>query len=432
MPAVVVAPGVGRARGRRQPAEDERPEAVGVADPDEAALVEHDEAVGPADVRQDPQERLDRVGGRLVGQERREELRVGAGGEPAPTARQPLQELPRVHEVAVVPDRERAAGSQAERRLGVLPDRGAGRGVAAVGRSPGGRAGWEAALVEDLGDHPEVLVEHQLVAVRRPRSRPIPGPGAAGRRARGRPARAASPPGGTAPKMPHTVRPSTPSARGRPCSQAWRRSARARSTASATRAPRSSAAPVAPSPARSIDEPVAAGHAELDERDAVLGGEGHQRGDGARRRRPGSARDGLSPKRATAGAAGHRDPEPTAPAAPGGHLGEGDREPAPGDVLGGADEARPDGRPERTPGARPRARGRGRAARPRRPPPAPRRPTRRGPARSPADEHGRRRRRRRPARRARRRRRRARRRRSRASGRSRCRAIRCRARRCRR
>ena len=80
---VVVAPQARRRRppavGRGQPAEDERPEPVRVADADDPPLVEDDQAERAADAGQDPDERLDRVGGRLVGEERGQELRVGRG-----------------------------------------------------------------------------------------------------------------------------------------------------------------------------------------------------------------------------------------------------------------------------------------------------------------------------------------------------------------
>ena len=87
--AVIAAPqAVVRARaGRlRQPAEDERPEPERVAHADDPALVEDDEAVRAADTRQDPLERLDGVGRRLVGEQGGQQLRVGRGGQPGATA----------------------------------------------------------------------------------------------------------------------------------------------------------------------------------------------------------------------------------------------------------------------------------------------------------------------------------------------------------
>jgi hypothetical protein len=122
------APGPGR-----QAAEDERPEAERVADADDAPLVEDDERERAVDSRQDPDERVDRVGGRFVREEGGQELRVGRGRQPASAAAQLAQQLAGVHEVAVVANRERPARAEPERRLGVLPDRRAGRRVAAVG-----------------------------------------------------------------------------------------------------------------------------------------------------------------------------------------------------------------------------------------------------------------------------------------------------------
>ena len=74
------------ASGGRQPAEDERAEAVRIADADHPALVEDHEAVRAADAGQDPEQRLDGVGRRLVGQERGQELRVGRRGQPGAAA----------------------------------------------------------------------------------------------------------------------------------------------------------------------------------------------------------------------------------------------------------------------------------------------------------------------------------------------------------
>ena len=72
-----------RVVGRGQAAEDERPEAERIADADDPLLVEDDEAVGAVDGGQDAHERIHGVGCRLVGQERREELRVRRGRQRA-------------------------------------------------------------------------------------------------------------------------------------------------------------------------------------------------------------------------------------------------------------------------------------------------------------------------------------------------------------
>ena len=151
------------AAGRRP--EDERAEPVRVADADDAVLVEDDEAERAADPRQDPAQGVDGVVRRLVGEERGQELRVGAGGEAAAPALELLEELARVDEVAVVADGERPPRPEAERRLGVLPDRGAGGRVAAVGDREVAGERRDPPLVEDLADHAQVLVDHQVAAV---------------------------------------------------------------------------------------------------------------------------------------------------------------------------------------------------------------------------------------------------------------------------
>ncbi len=291
-----------------------------------------------------------------------------AGSRLRPPGRR-AEQLPRVHEVAVVPDRERPPRPQAERRLGVLPDRGAGRGVAAVGDRELAAEARQAPLVEDLGDHAEVLVEHQLVAVADRRSPPIPGPGAGGRRARGRPAAAASVrPGADRRRRRRTPASaaSTPRARGSPCSQACRRSASATSSGIGhARAPllRRAGGPLA----GELDhQPVAAGHAQLLERARRRGRERPERRRRAAARTVTTAREGSRRRGRRPGSrpppAGSAPPRPLHVA----HLGEGDGEPAPGDVLGDADEARARWRRAGTPGGRPRGPGRAWADRRRR------------------------------------------------------------------
>ena len=299
-----------------QPAQDERPEAVRVADADDPALVQDDQAVRAVDAAAGPASSAS-TGSRagLVGEERGQQLRVGAGREAARPPGSRSEQLARVDEVAVVPDGERAPRPQAERRLGVLPDRGAGGGVAAVRDRQVGRGGWEAALVEDLGDQAEVLVEHQLVAVADRRAgrllaavleREQPERG----QPRPRPARAGTP---TTPNTPHTgLRPLAHAERPRRA-RAPRRGAGPRaatSSASATRAPRSSAAPVAPSPASSMTQPVAA-----DWRRAPRAGtpcSARQRAERLRRRAARAVtttRDGALAEERHGRRAGHRHPE---------------------------------------------------------------------------------------------------------------------------
>ena len=70
----------------RQPSEDERAEAVRVAHADDLVLGEDHEAERAADPRQHLDQGVDRAVRRLVGEERGQELRVGAGGEAAAPA----------------------------------------------------------------------------------------------------------------------------------------------------------------------------------------------------------------------------------------------------------------------------------------------------------------------------------------------------------
>ena len=58
-----------------------------------------------------------------------------------------------------------AARTEPVGRLGVLPDGGARRRIAAMGDRELTAEARQAPLVEDRADHPEVLVEHQLLAV---------------------------------------------------------------------------------------------------------------------------------------------------------------------------------------------------------------------------------------------------------------------------
>ena len=175
--ARVVAPeSRGIAAGEREPAEDERPEPVRVPDADDALLVEHDEAEGPAHPGQDAPQGVHRVLCRLVGEERGQELRVGAGGEAAAPPEQLLQQLAGVDEVPVVPDGERPARPQAQRGLGVLPDRRARGRVPAMRHREVARERRDPPLVEDLADHAQVLVDHQVGPVRDPDARRLLAP----------------------------------------------------------------------------------------------------------------------------------------------------------------------------------------------------------------------------------------------------------------
>ena len=102
------------------------------------------------DAGQDADEGIDRVVGLLVREQRCQELRIGRGRQSAAAAAQLPEQLPGVDEVAVVADRERPPGAEAERRLGVLPDRRPGRRIPAVGDREVAPERWDPALVEQI------------------------------------------------------------------------------------------------------------------------------------------------------------------------------------------------------------------------------------------------------------------------------------------
>jgi len=115
-------------------------------------------------MRQNPLQRLDRVAGWIVGEQRGQQFRVGRGGKARLAALQ------------------RASNSRVLTRLPLWPTaialprlirRSAGRSPkssirwwsSGSGRWPATRAGSQAPLVEDLGDEAQFLVEHELLAV---------------------------------------------------------------------------------------------------------------------------------------------------------------------------------------------------------------------------------------------------------------------------
>src|SRR5690606_1283253 len=78
----------------------------------------------------------------------------------------PLRQLGGVDQVAVVAERDAAARVRGlERRLGVLPPAATGGGVATVTDGDVAFQRGQHLLVEDLGDQPEVLEDHDLRAV---------------------------------------------------------------------------------------------------------------------------------------------------------------------------------------------------------------------------------------------------------------------------
>ena len=238
-------------------------------------------------------------------------------------ARPPLQlveQLAGVDEVAVVADGDRPARPQAVGRLGVLPDRRAGRRVAAVGDGEVAAQARQAPLVEDRADHPEVLVEHQLLAVAdRDPGRLLAavlereqaergdrgGLGRLGVRAR-----------------PHRTRRTSgrrPPSRARAAGRGPRRAGGPRaatSSASATRLPRSSAAPGRAGAGELDDEPVAADGPSASTGRPCWRASRIERRREARPWRSTTRRDGLSPNSSTAGEIADRRARTPAPRPP--------------------------------------------------------------------------------------------------------------------
>ena len=206
------------------------------------------------------------------------------------------------------------------RRLGVLPDRRAGRRVAAVGDGQVAAQAGQAPLVEDRADHPEVLVEHQLLAVAdRDAGRFLAAVlerEQAERRDGGRLGRARRP-AATAPNTPHIAvsPPSRAPGPGRgPRRGAGRRPAPRARRRRGCRAPRRRRS-LRP-PASSIDEAVAADRARAPRPAGRAGGPAARAPGANRGRAVTTRRDGLSPNSSTAGELPTGEPDARAAARP--------------------------------------------------------------------------------------------------------------------
>ena len=136
-------------------AQHERPDAVGIAEREQRVLAQDDRRERTADA-------LHRVHGalgeraRVVRDERADDLGVGGGAEPHALLLQLRAQLVGVREVAVVPERDGAAGAVGDDRLRVHPVRRAGRRVAGVPDRRAAGQGLQLALVEDLRDEAHV------------------------------------------------------------------------------------------------------------------------------------------------------------------------------------------------------------------------------------------------------------------------------------
>ncbi len=160
-----------------EPAEHQRPDALGVAGGVQRVLVHPHERERSAQQRQHLDGALLQRGVGVVGEQCRDQAGVvgrvvlevaGMEVELARCVRQlldqPLQ-LEGVGQVAVVRERDRPVGRRPERRLGVGPGAAAGGRVARVTHREVALERLEGGLVEDLGDQAHVLVHQDLAPV---------------------------------------------------------------------------------------------------------------------------------------------------------------------------------------------------------------------------------------------------------------------------
>ena len=140
-----------------EPAEDERPEAVAVAEGEERAVGEADDASPrPRAAPSSP-----RPPRRAAARRRRSAPRSPRCRRSSRAAcRRPPQRVS-VDEVAVVAERDRACAAVVQKRLRVLPGVRRRSSSSACGRSRARRAGRDRSLVEDLRDEAEVAQRGQ-------------------------------------------------------------------------------------------------------------------------------------------------------------------------------------------------------------------------------------------------------------------------------
>ena len=147
----------------RKASDRQWPHPVRIAGRVHAPLVHHDEAVGPAKARQHPHRGVlePSAHGHLVRHQRRHDVGVRRGGRAG--LGDERRELVGVHEVPVVPERERVRAVGLEDRLGVVPRGGARRRVAGVPDREVALERGECGLVEDLAHEAQVLVDEDVV-----------------------------------------------------------------------------------------------------------------------------------------------------------------------------------------------------------------------------------------------------------------------------
>ena len=133
--------------------------------------------------------------------------------------------------------------------------------------------------------------------------------------------------------------PSSPRARGRPCSQASRSTSSGSSRSSATPAPRSSAAPAAPSATRRIRSRSPPVSPRARSGTPGRGGQGRQRAPSRAGATVTTTRLGRLAEQVARGIGAHAQRQVRADARPQAHLRDGDREAAAAHVLGGPQQA---------------------------------------------------------------------------------------------
>ncbi len=146
------------------PPEIERPEAVGIAEPDELSLRQRDDRECAL---QPPHRAGDRLleRRRVVGDERGDHLGIGRRRQQDPLLEKLVAHVSDICEVAVVPEGDRPGLAVLDDRLGIRPVRRAGRRVARMADRDLSLEPAQVLLVEDLGDEAHVPQDGESPAI---------------------------------------------------------------------------------------------------------------------------------------------------------------------------------------------------------------------------------------------------------------------------